>query len=67
MAKRVRMAIIGCGGMGRNHLRNLLKQTDTTEIVAFVIFHPNHWLRQRKYLNRLIYRCPRMKKIWMSC
>ncbi|TFG71313.1 MAG: Gfo/Idh/MocA family oxidoreductase [Anaerolineales bacterium] len=34
MAKRVRMAMIGCGGMGRNHLRNLLKQTDTTEIVA---------------------------------
>ncbi len=40
MAKRVRMAIIGCGGMGRNHLRNLLKQTDTTEIVAVCDISP---------------------------
>jgi len=34
MAERVRMAMIGCGGMARHHLRNLLKQTDSTEIVA---------------------------------
>lgn len=40
MAKRVRMAMIGCGGMGRNHLRNLLKQTDTTEIVALCDISP---------------------------
>ncbi len=34
MAEQVRMAMIGCGGMARHHLRNLLKQTDSTEIVA---------------------------------
>ncbi len=34
MTERVRMAMIGCGGMARHHLRNILKQTDTTEIVA---------------------------------
>jgi predicted dehydrogenase len=30
----VRTAIIGCGGMARHHLRSILKQTATTEIVA---------------------------------
>lgn len=34
MAERVRMALVGCGGMARHHLRTILKQTDTTEIVA---------------------------------
>ncbi|MDF1516149.1 MAG: Gfo/Idh/MocA family oxidoreductase, partial [Anaerolineae bacterium] len=34
MAKRIRMAMVGCGGMARHHLRNLLKQMDTTELVA---------------------------------
>ncbi len=34
MAKPVRMAMIGCGGMARHHLRNILLQTDTTEIAA---------------------------------
>ena len=34
MATPVRMAMIGCGGMARHHLRMILKQTDTTEIVA---------------------------------
>ena len=29
-----KMAMIGCGGMARHHLRNILKQTDTTEVVA---------------------------------
>lgn len=31
---RTRVAIIGAGGMARHHLRQMLKQTDTTEIVA---------------------------------
>lgn len=34
MKKRVKMAMIGCGGMARHHLRHILKQMDTTEIVA---------------------------------
>ncbi len=34
MTKKVRMAMIGCGGMARHHLRNILLQSDTTEIVA---------------------------------
>lgn len=34
MKKPTRMAMIGCGGMGRNHLRDILKQTDTTEIAV---------------------------------
>jgi predicted dehydrogenase len=34
MSKKVRMALVGCGNMGRHHLKNLLKQTDTTEITA---------------------------------
>ena len=32
MDKPCRVAIIGCGGMGRVHIRQMLKQTDTTEI-----------------------------------
>lgn len=34
MTKKVRMAIIGVGNMGRNHLRSILLQTETTEVVA---------------------------------
>ena len=34
MAERVRMAVIGCGGMARHHLRKILHQQDSTEIVA---------------------------------
>jgi predicted dehydrogenase len=34
MTSRVRTALVGCGGMARHHLRSMLKQTDTTEIVA---------------------------------
>ncbi len=30
----VRVAIIGCGGMARHHIRAMLQQRDTTEIVA---------------------------------
>ncbi len=40
MTARVRMALVGCGGMGRNHLRSILKQTDTTEIVAICDISP---------------------------
>jgi predicted dehydrogenase len=34
MAKPVRLGIIGCGGMAREHLRNILQQQDTTQIAA---------------------------------
>ena len=34
MAERVRLAVIGCGRMARNHLRSILKQTDTTEVTV---------------------------------
>lgn len=30
----VRMAMIGCGGMARNHVRRMLEQQDATQIVA---------------------------------
>jgi predicted dehydrogenase len=32
MTKKTRVTIIGCGGMARHHIRQMLKQTDTTEI-----------------------------------
>ncbi len=32
--QRVRLAMIGCGGMARSHARNILKQQDTTQVVA---------------------------------
>ena len=32
--KKTRTAIIGCGGMAQYHLKNILKQQDTTQIVA---------------------------------
>ena len=38
MDKKVRVAIIGCGGMARYHIRQMLKQVDNTEIA--VIFEP---------------------------
>jgi len=38
MGKKVRVAIIGCGGMARYHIRQMLKQDDNTEIA--VIFEP---------------------------
>ncbi len=41
MSERVQMAIIGCGGMGRNHLRDILKQRDTTEIAAICDISPD--------------------------
>ena len=34
MAKKINLAIIGCGGMARHHLRNILRQTDDTEVVG---------------------------------
>lgn len=34
MASKVNTVMIGCGGMARHHLRNMLKQTRTTRIVA---------------------------------
>ena len=40
MAKHIRMALIGCGNMGRHHLRAILNQTDTTEIAALCDISP---------------------------
>lgn len=34
LSNPVRMAMVGCGGMARHHLRNILKQTDTTEVAV---------------------------------
>jgi len=34
MGNPVRTVVIGCGGMGRHHIRQMLKQTDTTQIAA---------------------------------
>ncbi len=40
MTQRTRMALIGCGNMGRNHLRDLLKQQETTEITVLCDIAP---------------------------
>ena len=29
---RIRLMMVGCGGMARHHVRNILQQQDTTEI-----------------------------------
>lgn len=34
MSALTRMLLIGCGGMARHHLRGILKQQDTTQVVA---------------------------------
>jgi predicted dehydrogenase len=34
MSQLVQTAMLGCGGMARHHLRNMLKQTDTTQIAV---------------------------------
>ena len=34
MPNRTRVAVIGCGNMARHHIREILKQRDTTEITA---------------------------------
>lgn len=34
MKQKVRTAMIGCGGMARHHIRQMLKQQDTTEITV---------------------------------
>ena len=34
MTRTVKAVIIGCGGMARHHLRNMLKQQETTEIIV---------------------------------
>lgn len=34
MSNKVKTCLIGVGGMARHHIRQMLKQTDTTEIVA---------------------------------
>ena len=42
MAK-TKVAIIGVGGMGRHHIRQMLKQNETTEIVAFCDISPEQY------------------------
>ncbi|MEE4195351.1 MAG: Gfo/Idh/MocA family oxidoreductase [Anaerolineae bacterium] len=34
MRKKVRTAMIGCGGMARHHIRQMIKQSETTEITV---------------------------------
>ena len=34
MSSPVAMAMIGCGGMARHHMRNILKQLDTTRVTV---------------------------------
>ncbi len=43
MTRIVEVAIIGCGGMARHHLRNMLKQTDTTHIAAICETSPEQY------------------------
>jgi predicted dehydrogenase len=39
----LRVVIIGCGGMGRHHIRQMLKQTATTQIVAICDISPESY------------------------
>ena len=41
MTNKNRLALIGCGGMARYHLRNILSKTDDTEIVALCEPNPD--------------------------
>jgi len=34
MTQQIRLALVGCGNMAQHHLRTILKQQDTTQIVA---------------------------------
>ena len=43
MTKKVRAVLIGCGGMGRHHIRQMLKQTDTTEISVICDISPQQY------------------------
>jgi predicted dehydrogenase len=52
MSKKVKMAMIGCGGMGRHHLRQLIKQRDTTEIVALCDISPESLAETAKIFNQ---------------
>jgi len=67
MGKKVRVAIIGCGGMARYHIRQMLKQVDNTEIA--VIFEPveDHYNWQRTSLKRAGSPFPRMSRICTGC
>ncbi len=40
---KVKVAVIGTGGMGRHHIRQMLKQTDTTEIVVTCDISPQQY------------------------
>jgi len=43
MTKKVRAVLIGCGGMGRHHIRQMLKQTNTTEISVICDISPQQY------------------------
>jgi len=45
MSQIIKTAIIGCGGMARHHLRNILKQSDTTEITVICEPSPEMYAR----------------------
>jgi predicted dehydrogenase len=48
MDDKIKLAIIGCGGMARHHLRNILKQRDHTEIIALCEPDPNMYAATSK-------------------
>jgi predicted dehydrogenase len=43
MTKKVRAVLIGCGGMGRYHIRQMLKQKETTEISVICDISPQQY------------------------
>ena len=52
MSNKVRMAVVGCGNMGRHHIKNLLKQTDTTEITALCDISPQSLKETEKLFSQ---------------
>jgi predicted dehydrogenase len=55
------MAIVGVGGMGRNHLRNILRQQDTTDIVAVCDISPESVARAEEIFDRAGVPMPRVE------
>jgi predicted dehydrogenase len=72
MTQKVRMSMIGCGGMARHHLRHILRQTDTTEIVALCEPSPEAlaataetWTRNARGGPAKLFRRPRYA-VWLT-
>lgn len=58
MSDKIRTAMIGCGGMARHHIRQMLKQQDTTEITVLCEPSEKQMEETRKLFNDAGVKCP---------